>query len=234
MRADAMAAAVSIAIETTCRRGGLALGIGGELRDAIAFDADARHAATLVSRLAELLRRARRRPADLAELYVSVGPGSFTGTRVAATVARTLGQMLPALRLVAVDTMTAVAEGAANLDWRHLGVVLDARQGAICGRLFARGAEGARPSGPPAVIAPDELLAAAPRPLLLTGEGLGYHDLAGEGVSLAPPARWLPTPEAVWRIGRAMAARGQVVDYRRLLPVYVRRPQVTIKAPRPP
>ena len=87
---------VSLAIETSCRAGGVALGRGDELLGVIDFEASARHAVQLVPRLHELLEGASLRPEDVDELYVSVGPGSFTGLRIGLTVARTMGQMLGA------------------------------------------------------------------------------------------------------------------------------------------
>jgi hypothetical protein len=63
------------------------------------------------------------------------------------------------------------------------------------------------------------------RPVLLTGEGLDYHDLAGEGVELAEPDVRLPTAEGVWRVGRRLAAAGEFTEYHHLLPIYTRRPE---------
>ncbi len=217
---------ISLAIETTCRLGGVALGVGDALRTAIEFDASQRHATHLVTRLQELLRSADLRPADVDELYVSVGPGSFTGTRVGVTVARTMGRALPGLRLVAVPSPAAVAENLRDIPWSHLAVVLDAKEDAVHATLFARTPDGGIvPDGEPRVIRVPELLASAPKPLLVTGEGAGYHDLTGEGVTLAPDDTRLPRPEGVWRVGRRMAAAGQFTDALHLLPTYVRPPE---------
>ena len=92
----------SIAIETSCRIGGLALGKGDQLLTVETFDASQRHATILVARLEAMLETANLNPGDLSELYISVGPGSFTGLRVGVTVARTLAQFVAGLRCVAV------------------------------------------------------------------------------------------------------------------------------------
>jgi tRNA threonylcarbamoyladenosine biosynthesis protein TsaB len=221
---------VSIAIETSCRLGGVALGLGEELVATADFDASARHGTQLVAALAELLSSAGLRPAELQDAYVSVGPGSFTGTRIGVTVARTLGQMVAGLRCVGVSSPAAVAEGATPLDWLHLGVVLDAREGLIHATTFARRGERIVPEAPAGVMAPAEFLAAAPRPCLLLGEGLAYHDLRADGVTVhqpldtsAPPH--LPTAANVWRVGRRLAREGDFTDALRLLPVYCRQPE---------
>ena len=261
-----MSQAVSIAIETSCRQGGVALGIGGELRREIAFDASQRHATHLVSRLSDIVAEARLKPADVGELYISIGPGSFTGVRIGVTVARIMQQMIAGLRAVAVPTASAVAFNAIEMDWQNLGVVFDAGEGHVYTAVYAKGtgslsapfaervpvpAVGAPVSGSgekrisansaesepvpilpvpislvcePVTMPAGDFLAAAPRPILLMGEGLGYHKLSGEGIELLPAGSDLhfPTARGVWHIGRAMAAAGQFTNWPRLLPIYAR------------
>jgi tRNA threonylcarbamoyladenosine biosynthesis protein TsaB len=217
----------SIAIETSCRRGGVALGRGEDLLAVSAFDASYRQAGQLVCRLDEILRGAGLAPRDVAELYVSAGPGSFTGLRVGITVARTLAQATASLRLVAVPTIRAVAANARDLSWRDLGVVMDYKDGDLYAGLYTR-AEGAGeivPAGEPALMRPEEFLARAPRPLLLIGEALEFAAMQAGGVDHAPAELHLPTPEGVWRVGRRLAAAGVFTDYRRLLPLYSRKPE---------
>jgi tRNA threonylcarbamoyladenosine biosynthesis protein TsaB len=216
---------ISIAIETSSRAGGVALGRGDSLLRSVTFDASRRGASQLISRLEELLSEIDLRPADLDEVYVSAGPGSFTGVRVGVTVARTLGQMVPELRLVGVPTALVVAENARDLKWKHLGVIMDARENCIHVTLFARREDQIAQVGEPRVVTPQEFLDSAPRPLMLIGEGLAYHDLQGQQVEIADPSLHLPTPEGVWSVGRQMARVGQFTDYKRLLPVYTRRPK---------
>jgi tRNA threonylcarbamoyl adenosine modification protein YeaZ len=219
---------VSIAIETSCRLGGVALGVGEVLVSEVDFDAGSRHAAQLVSRLAGMLAGQSLRPAQLDEVYVSVGPGSFTGTRVAVTVGRMLAQTVPGLRVVAVPTTAAVAQAARELAWQRLGVILDAREGLIYAETFIRPGGPIVADGPKGVMTPREYLAAAGRPLALVGEGLTYHAMPDELV-LAPHSLdatpHLPSAGNVWRVGRQMAAAGLFTDYRRLEPIYCRKPE---------
>ncbi len=214
---------ISIAIETSCRLGGVALGRGDEIIKVVACDAATRHATQLVSRLKELLASHGLSPGKLDHVYVSAGPGSFTGLRIGITVARTLAQAVQHLRCVAVPTALAVAENVRHLRWEYLAVITDARQGCVYASLLARDGERIVPAGKGVVATPDEFLAQAPRPLLLAGEGLAYHDLTARGDAVADEAGNLPTAEGVWRVGRRMAAEGTFTDYRRLLPTYTRR-----------
>jgi len=220
-----MKPAVSIAIETSCRTGGAALGLDGQLAQCIDFDASSRHATQLVPRLAELLRDASLRPADLGELYVSAGPGSFTGVRVGLTVARTMGQMLGDMRCVAVPTPLAIAWRAADLPWEDLAVVLDARDRYVHVSTFRRGGGQVVPQDSGKVVTVSEFLAEATRPITLTGEGLEHHDCSGKDITIAAEAIRMPTGRSVWCAGRQMALSGKYTDAAALRPIYARPPE---------
>ncbi len=216
---------VSIAIETSCRRGGVALGGGDRLVEALSFPADRRHAVQLVARLAELLGGHGLRGGDVEEIYVSIGPGSFTGLRVGITVARTLAQAVPHADCVAVGTLHAVARNADPLDFRNLGVVMDAKASSVYAGLFVRRAGRIVPAAEPATMPAAQFAAECPKPVTLIGEGLGHHSLAREGVTLGAESLWLPRPEGVWRVGRRTAALGGFTDYRQIRPLYLRKPE---------
>ncbi len=224
----------SIAIETSCRIGGLALGKGDQLLTVETFDASRRHATILLARLEGLLETAALKPADLGELYVSLGPGSFTALRVGVTVARTLAQFVAGLRCVAVGAAEVVARNAESLDWEHLAVVMDAREGCVHATLFARSEGGIVQTDEPVIARPSDFLASAPRPLLLTGEGLWHYDLAGAGIKQADDSLRLPSVENVWRVGRREARQGRYTQPHRLNPIYTRLPKVLRETDRGP
>ena len=213
---------VSIAIETSCRAGGVALGLNDQLIDHAEFDTSRRHAGQIIGRLADMLKRTDLSPAQINDIYVSAGPGSFTGLRVGITVARTLGQFIEGSRCVAVPTHLAVAENARNLSWQRLATVLDAGEGSVSTMTFSRSDDRIVADGEAATAPADQFLAAIRRPALLIGEGLWYHECVGDGITLAENAARLPTPEGVWRVGRRMAAAGHVIGCHELLPIYVR------------
>ncbi len=223
----------SLAIETSCRAGGLALGRDDELLDVLEFPAGQRHATQLVARMDDLLRRHGLKPTDLAEVYVSAGPGSFTGLRVGVTVARTLGQTLH-VACVAVPTIDAVALNAQDEPFEHLAVAMDYKERTLYLGLFERG--GACPSGqgqgreivsasPPKLIELGEWPAVVPTPALLIGEAAMFADLAAPGITIGQQELFMPRPAGVWRIGRRLVKQGQFVDYRQLLPLYLRKPE---------
>lgn len=219
---------LSIALETSCRAGSIALGRGDRMLAVERFDARARHATQLVMRLRELLSAHDVKPADLDEVYVSVGPGSFTGLRVGITTARTLAQAVSGLRCVAVSTARVIAENVRPLDWTHLAVVLDARAGSVHATTFRRSGQAIEAMGPGGVVSVERFVSEVPKPVLVIGEGLAHEQIAGEGITPADPqdeALHRPTAENVWKIGFAMARAGDFIEYHHLLPQYARQPE---------
>ncbi len=227
----------SIAIETSCRIGGVAFGVGEQMLALEPLGPSGRHAAELLAKLDEMLLAQKLRPADLDELYISVGPGSFTGLRVGVTVARTLGQVYPSLKIVAVPTAAAVAENLTTTpagDWQNLGVLLAAKRAtaghkecSVHATLFSRDDAGLVSQVGQAIVAePAEIIAGWPRPMLLTGEGLEYAGISEDDqIQQAPDDLRLPRVENVWKLGRRLAGEKIFTSYHELLPIYARRPE---------
>ena len=84
-------------------------------------------------------------------------------------------------------------------------------------------------------IHPVELLAVAPRPLFLVGEGLKYHprelapDDSENGLKWLPETDWTPRAENVLRCGWCRARQGKFVNPDSLTPLYLRRPEAVEK-----
>lgn len=84
------------------------------------------HSTTLMTTIDFLLNQIEMQPSDLTRIAVAQGPGSYTGLRLAATVAKTLAYSLN-LELVGVSSLYALA---ANVKTDKIVVpILDARRG---------------------------------------------------------------------------------------------------------
>jgi len=220
-----------LAVETSSRNGSLALARGDRLLALRPFDQTRPrrdHAADMLPTLDAVMNELGWRPADIDEVYVSAGPGSFTGLRIAVTFARTLAQAVGA-RIVAVPTVEVLAANAPT-DVAHLAVVLDAKRGQVYTAVFSRAAPG-RPLQSVVevdLMTPAQMLARAPRPLHLLGEGIDYHREAlriGADVIELPRELWPPRADAVLRIGRPLARAGRFTPPAELVPIYIRRPE---------
>lgn len=194
-----------LALETSGRVGSVAVGLGPQLLAVRHFPHGMRHAVALMPMVQELVAAQGWRPRDIEHIYLSTGPGSFTGLRIAIAVARALHQSL-GCKLVAVPTLDVLACNAPETV-RNLVVVLDAKRGQIFAaryrRLTAVDTTGVAdetwvPSlagigeghvissdstlvGPlvrmtaPALVDPTEFIRATPRLVTMLGEGVDYH-----------------------------------------------------------
>lgn len=220
-----------LAIETSSRAGSIALGRGGQLLAYRPFDQTRPrrdHAVDMLPMLDETLCEVGWRPNDIEHVYVSAGPGSFTGLRIAFTFARSLAFTL-GCRLVLTPTLEVLAANA-PADVANLAVVLDAKRSQVYTAVFSRPAPGEpmRQVFDTQVVAPAVMLAAAPRPLVVLGEGIDYHRATlgfGPDVIELPRDLWPPRADAVLRIGWRLAQAEQFTAPGDAEPVYLRRPE---------
>lgn len=218
----------NLAIETSGRLGSVAVGRGAHLLQVTDFSTSLRHAVELLPSIERLCRGLGITPADIGELYVSGGPGSFTGLRISITVARTLA-WAASVRVVRVPTLDVVAQNALDVDDPppHLGVILDAKRQKVYAAAFTlRGSLYGRTT-PPAECDPDTFFASLPRPAALMGEGIPYTNeaVARSGLRVLPEGTFRARAEVVHRMGFALASAGHYDDPGQLTPLYVRRPE---------
>jgi tRNA threonylcarbamoyl adenosine modification protein YeaZ len=189
------------------------------------------------------------------DVFVSIGPGSFTGLRIGVSVARTLAWAIGA-KIVAVPTVDALALNALDADPvpEHVAVVLDAKRKQIYTAAFERrekkgsdpvclrGPEGAAHKGGLTPFSyhktidahltdPLEFLNLVPKPLAVLGEGIDYHKDAIEasGATVLDRSLWPGRAENVFHVGLQMASANQYTDAGDLLPLYIRRPEAEEK-----
>lgn len=224
----------ALAIETSGRTGSLALVEDGRLLAEDQFPHGLRHAAEIVNRIDALCRGALWKPGDLAEIYVSVGPGSFTGLRIGITLAKTLAFATGA-SLVSVPSVEVLALNAPP-DWQNLVIVLDAKRDQIFTARFASQGGEAIEVEPAHLDTLTAVLERSPRPVYLIGEGIPFHErfipLSRPGVITTPPELWQPRASAVAKIGVRLAGEGKFVAPDVLIPLYVRKPEAEEKLER--
>jgi tRNA threonylcarbamoyladenosine biosynthesis protein TsaB len=220
-----------LAVETSGRLGSVALGRGDEIKEAMTFSAARRHAVELLPIVEAICRKHGVRPADIGEVYVSGGPGSFTGLRIGITFAKvlTLGGRT---RVVRVPTLDVIAQNALTLEHppAHLAVVLDAKRGRVYAAVFelvGPGRSAYQCTSAPAEVEPADFLTRMPPGSAVVGEGIAYHRAAVEssGLVILPEACNPARAEEVYRLGRRRAAANQYDDPTTLTPIYIRRPE---------
>ena len=221
----------ALAIETSGRIGSVALVDETGAMEEREFAHGLLHAAMLIPLIDELCGKRGWKPAELGEVYVSVGPGSFTGLRIGITLAKTLAFATGA-KLVAVPSMRVLVENA-SAEARHAIVVLDAKREQVFSARFER-AEGKWIEKEAAhVEGLAAMLARSPRPVELIGEGIAFHrqfiPQADREIVIAPESSWRARAGVLARIGGELAREGKFVDPFLLEPIYIRLPEAQEK-----
>jgi tRNA threonylcarbamoyladenosine biosynthesis protein TsaB len=103
-----------LAVETSSRIGSVAIAVGEKLLAESSFAGPTRHSAELFPSICHLLDRFSKRPDQIEHVYISVGPGSFTGLRIAVTMAKIMS-LASAAKIVAVDSLDVTASNVINL-----------------------------------------------------------------------------------------------------------------------
>lgn len=117
---------LTLGLDTSTVRGSVALGRDGVILGERTLSVRATHSETVLPAIDELLSEAGLAGADLDAVVVGAGPGSFTGVRIAAALARgicfPLGTGLLAYSSLAAIAMEAAADGG------RVCALLDARK----------------------------------------------------------------------------------------------------------
>lgn len=232
MREADGATGLTLALETSTRLGSLAVGEDGELLVECALGVRAGHSETVLPEAERLLSRCGREPGELRRVVVGAGPGSFTGVRIAASLARGLCYG-GACELYAYSSLAATAASCAA-----------GQESPVCALFAARGREvyaaavtGFRPLRyelDPSVLSLEELLERLePGSWLFAGPGARAHRRAivDVGGRVLPAFRGVPRAAALLWLAAADPTSGRVMEPEGWEPSYVRSPGATPSAP---
>ena len=231
-----------LALETSCRPGSISLGCGDQLLASVDLPDPNRpprqpgNRLDLMASIDQLAQQHHVTPTQISDVYLSIGPGSFTGLRTAVTTAKALAYTLGA-RLVAVPTVQAIALNVPvpQADsFEYLAVCLNMKRDSMYVGLFERDPNPNNPrwalSQPPAVWTLDQLLDTAPRPIAIVGDPLPpkLRDTPtppADNITLLETSLAIPRSESIWQIGQTMARQKQYTDPFKLSPIYARPPE---------
>lgn len=217
-----------LAIETSSRRGSVGLGRPPGPPLSLTLQTDRTHTAELLPAIRTLLSSAGCTPGQVAIVAFSQGPGSFTGLRVACTLAQAW-QAATGARVVAVSSLAALARNALHSAEppARLWAVLDARQGRVFTGCYQLSGERTYE----AVRAPALESMAQWASQLADGDAL-----IGDGAALAEPlpsprvrvldqSLWFPDAREVLTLAAALAAEGRFCSREQIVPLYLRVPE---------
>ena len=221
----------ALAIETSGRIGSVALVDENGAIEEREFPHGLQHAAGLIPLIDQLCSQRGWTPGELREVYVSAGPGSFTGLRIGVTLAKTLAFVTGA-KLAAVPTMRILVANA-PAEARHAIIVLDAKRDQIFTARFEQIEQRWEEQEAPHLDSLAAMLSRSPRPIHLVGEGLLFHQQhipsGADDIVITKPEVWRARASVVAAIGAEMARAGEFVDPFVLEPIYVRIPEAQEK-----
>jgi tRNA threonylcarbamoyladenosine biosynthesis protein TsaB len=229
-----------LAVETSSRIGSAAIALGEQILAESAFSGPMRHSAELFPAIHSLLERFGRKPHEIDHIYISVGPGSFTGLRIAVTTAKAM-HLANAVKIVSVDALDVIAANAddytneKNTQLDKIATILDAKRGQFFIAVYQRTSDGIWDKTLPdsLMTAPQFLnqFAHKQKPVCLLGDGLLYYKdkFKAEGIRFLDEQYWTPRAAKVHLLGYEMSLKGQFADPLTLQPAYLRRPDVKIK-----
>ncbi len=227
----------ALAVETSGRWGSVALGRDETVLAVRSLPHPLQHAQTFLATVATLCREFDVPPERIGAVFLSIGPGSFTGLRVGVAAARMFALVHP-VTLVPVPTLSVIAQNALRMDDppRHVLVMLDAKRSNVYADAFAL--QDAQPPRYESLAGPVECDPvtfwrehAESESVAVMGEGASRHRdrLASAGAVFLPDYLYRPSAELVYLLGRRLALEGQSVDRRNLVPCYVRPPEAEEK-----
>jgi tRNA threonylcarbamoyladenosine biosynthesis protein TsaB len=198
-----------LALDTATDRASVAIGVPGAVAREANIGGARRHAAALLPAVQDLLGEAGASLDDLQGIAVSDGPGSFTGLRVGASVAKALvhARKVP---LWTAPSLMVRAAGVAR-DGGLVVPVASALRGEVYAAAYRFFADRIETDLAPSVCRPAELIESGLEPKLVVGESppeilLALERWIGRPV-IGPPEGWPRAALLLDLIGRRGGAR---------------------------
>ena len=194
------------------------------------------HSDRIVPEIDDMLRSSGVSYSALNGLACAIGPGSFTGLRVALSALKGIA-LAHSLPLAGVSTLEALA---ANVPYasRRIVTMMDARKSEVYAAVFETESGAVRRCREDAVLAPEpflESLKSEGVPLLFLGDARTPYGPLVESI-LGPFATWLDGSVALPRAGNvariaapALRAPSDATNPASVSPAYLRRPEAEWK-----
>jgi tRNA threonylcarbamoyl adenosine modification protein YeaZ len=212
------------AIDTSTELGSVALFEDGRLVREATVLASGRHGEALLPMVSALFEEVGWAPRGVGRWAVGVGPGSFTGVRVAMALVKGI-VLATGAELVGVTSLDALAEGMQPES--PTVALVRAGKGEVYVQVCAAGAFLLPPTHLPVARVVDALSdAVQTRPIVVVGEAsreVDWSPLGGRVTLLVEPPRDVPRASAIGRAARHLEPQ----DAAAIQPLYVMPPRIT-------
>jgi len=213
-----------LALDTATQYASIALYDGNAVIAELSWRSSRRHTVELAPQVDNLLKLAGVTPGGLTALGVAIGPGSYTGTRIALSYAKgvALARDLP---LIGIPTLDALAYPHLPAT-QPLCALVAAGRGRYCWATYAAGQAHPQRLSDFSLNRLPEILPELTPPMLFVGE-LSAADKAllsetwGETAAIAPPALAVRRAGALAELAWARWQAGEIDDLVSLSPIYL-------------
>lgn len=212
-----------LAIETSVDAGSVAAAEGDELIAEAPLDRTVRSAQSLAPTLKQLLDSLGWDPKSIDLVAVDIGPGSFTGTRIGVTTAKTFAYAVEA-ECLGVQSLQIIAAGAPK-EAAEISVAIDAQRRQVFAANFIRNPETApQAQGEIQILDNDVWINHLHPGVTVTGPALEkLQEQIPSVVSIASPPSWTPRASALALLAAQHHAAGRRDDLWKLKPLYMRK-----------
>jgi tRNA threonylcarbamoyladenosine biosynthesis protein TsaB len=218
-----------LAVDTATRMAGIALydEVQGWVVGEEMWQSAENHTVELMPRIVHLMEQQQVAPGDLTGLVVSLGPGSFTGVRIALSVVKGLSMALD-LPLAGVPTLDVVAEPHKEQRLPICALLRAGRGRFAFGHYFRYRGRWRRRSAV-RIGALEDVCDEMEGPTLYCGEidaaeAKRIVALAGDEAVVASPAGSLRRAAFLAELGWARLKQGSADDPATLSPIYLKQP----------
>ncbi len=218
-----------LAIDTATSCSSVALTIGdvhcGELVASLSLNSKITHSRRLLTGIDWLLGENKIDFADINGLAVGLGPGSFTGLRIAMATVKGLATALDK-PLLGVSTLDALALNCSGE--KPLCALIDARKKEVYRRWYLPDEKGIyRFQGSIEALTPKNLVLELTETSLFVGDGLFSYgeqlkESLGDRMIMAPRSLYYPSAAAIGFLCCEQLERGESMDLESSVPLYVR------------
>lgn len=191
------------------------------------------HSQTLMPMISEMLSMAEVKPEELDAIAVSEGPGSFTGLRIGASIAKGLAWTLK-IPIVPVSSLMGLAANV-EMPGQIVCPIMDARRNQVYTAVYRTTSDVPEQLAAPDVVPIETALqyakeAAAGEKVAFLGDGVPVFEKEveaafGDACRLVIPARRYQSAASIALIGEQLYQNGDFVPAEEFGPVYLRKSQ---------
>lgn len=225
---------ISVAVDTSGRVGSVCIGKGTHIYKDKNFSGMMRHAAELFPTILELLEEQELTIDQVRNVFVTKGPGSFTGLRIGITLAKMMA-LAANVNIAAVSTLDVIAQNAIdkiegeNLDISRVASIIDAKRRQFFVAVYEKSEAGWQKTASDCMMGvesfTEKFISNQKTPIWLLGEGLKYYQkrFDTDGVGFFEEDIWSAKSTNLYRLCAEKAANGDFTDPVTLLPEYLRK-----------